>query len=141
METAIYEEKLKNKHSQNMAVLFNAFDIQAIPEDFIKILDEGLIEFVYISRRSNIIGRAAEICIIFPKVKKYWKIYVLYDYGYCMKYEEKPVREFMTSEGRNEEIVRLYKEGLTQVFIGHFFKLSQPSISLIVKKGRENNNE
>lgn len=80
METAIYEEKLKNKHSQNMAVLFNAFDIQAIPEDFIKILDEGLIEFVYISRRSNIIGRAAEICIIFPKVKKYWKIYVLYDY-------------------------------------------------------------
>lgn len=66
METAIYEEKLKNKHSQNMAVLFNAFDIQAIPEDFIKILDEGLIEFVYISRRSNIIGRAAEICIIFP---------------------------------------------------------------------------
>lgn len=124
-----------------MAVLFNAFDIQAIPEDFIKILDEGLIEFVYISRRSNIIGRAAEICIIFPKVKKYWKIYVLYDYGYCMKYEEKPVREFMTSEGRNEEIVRLYKEGLTQVFIGHFFKLSQPSISLIVKKGRENNNE
>ena len=141
METAIYEEKLKNKHSQNMAVLFNAFDIQAIPEDFIKILDEGLIEFVCISRRSNIIGRAAEICIIFPKVKKYWKIYVLYDYGYCMKYEEKPVREFMTSEGRNEEIVRLYKEGLTQVFIGHFFKLSQPSISLIVKKGRENNNE
>ena len=141
METAIYEEKLKNKHSQNMAVLFNAFDIQAIPEDFIKILDEGLIEFVYISRRSNIIGRAAEICIIFPKLKKYWKIYVLYDYGYCMKYEEKPVREFMTSEGRNEEIVRLYKEGLTQVFIGHFFKLSQPSISLIVKKGRENNNE
>ena len=67
METAIYEENLKNKHSQNMAVLFNAFDIQAIPEDFIKILAEGLIEFVYISRRSNIIGKAAEICIIFSK--------------------------------------------------------------------------
>ena len=142
MEKVMYEENLKNKHSENMAKLFNCFDIQTIPEDFIKILDTGLIEFLYISRRSNIMGKTAEICIVLPNVTVYRRIYVLYDYGYCVKFQEIPLTEFKTSEGRNNEIKRLYeKEGLTQKFIGHFFKLSQPSISLILKKGRDSNNE
>ena len=72
----------------------------------------------------------------------FFPIYVLYDYGYCMKFKEIPLKEFDTCDGRNAEIKRLNKEeGLTQVFIGRFFKLSQPSISLILKKGRDNKNE
>lgn len=52
-----------------------------------------------------------------------------------MKLKEIPLKEFETIEGRNVEIKRLNKEeGLTQVFLGRFFKLSQTSISLILKK-------
>ena len=73
----------------------------------------------------------------FPKSEVYRKIYVLYDYGYCLKYKEIPINEFKTWEERNTEIKRLYKEaGLTQLFIGRFFKLSQPAISIIVRKER-----
>ena len=142
MGTVVFDENMKDKHSQNMAELFNSFDVQAIPEDFIKILDSGEIEFIYTSRRSSVLGKVAEICVVFKNVDVYRKIYALYDYGYCVKYQEIPLKAYNTCEGRNAEIKRLYKEaGLTQVFIGRFFKLSQPSISLILKKDKEDNNE
>lgn len=142
MSIVIFEENLKDKYSHNLQNLFHSFDIQAIPEGLMKILDSGKIEFICISRRSNIIGKVAEICVVFPNVDVYRKIYVLYDYGYCMKFKEISLKEFDTCDGRNAEIKRLNKEeGLTQVFIGRFFKLSQPSISLILKKGRDNKNE
>lgn len=137
MNKILFEQNLKDKHSRNIAELFNTFDIQAIPEDFINILDSGKIEFLCISQKSNTIGKVAEICVVFPKSEVYRKIYVLYDYGYCLKYKEIPINEFKTWEERNTEIKRLYKEaGLTQLFIGRFFKLSQPAISIIVRKER-----
>lgn len=61
----IYEENLKDKYSYNLKNLFHSFDIQAIPEGLMKILDAGKIEFICISRRSNIIGKVAEICVVF----------------------------------------------------------------------------
>ena len=142
MNKILFEQNLRDKHSRNIAELFNTFDIQAIPEDLIKIFDSGFIEFIYISRRNNIMCKAAEICVVFPNINIYRRIYVLCDYSYCIKYREIPLREFNTCEGRNAEIKRLYEEeGLSQVFIGRFFKLCQPSISLILKKGRDSNNE
>ena len=41
MNKILFEQNLRDKHSRNIAELFNTFDIQAIPEDFIKILDAG----------------------------------------------------------------------------------------------------
>lgn len=140
MNKLFSDDYIKNKHNENISKLFNTFDIQAIPEDFIKILDRGKIDFICTSRKMNFWCKVGEICVIFPDLTR--KIYVLFDYGYCMKYDEIIVNECKTSEQRNHEIERLYYEvGLTQQFVGKLFRLSQPSISVILKKGRNEENE
>lgn len=61
------------------------------------------------------------------------KIIVVRDYGYKIDHEEIQINPFKTRAERNAEILRLYKEeGISQIFLGNLFNISQPSISLIV---------
>ena len=61
------------------------------------------------------------------------KIIVVRDYGYKIDHEEIQIHPFKTRAERNAEILRLYKEeGISQIFLGNLFNISQPSISLIV---------
>lgn len=61
------------------------------------------------------------------------KIIVVRDYGYKVDHEEIQIHPFKTRAERNAEILRLYKEeGISQIFLGNLFNISQPSISLIV---------
>lgn len=61
------------------------------------------------------------------------KIIVVRDYGYKIDHEEIQIHPFTTRAERNAEILRLYKEkGISQIFLGDLFNISQPSISLIV---------
>lgn len=61
------------------------------------------------------------------------KIIVVRDYGYKIDHEEIQIHPFTTRAERNAEILRLYKEeGISQIFLGNLFNISQPSISLIV---------
>lgn len=61
------------------------------------------------------------------------KIVIVRDYGFEVKREQVKIKPFKTREERNKEILRLYhEEGLSQVFLGNLFNISQPSISLIV---------
>jgi len=120
-----------NNYDINREKLINLFDVSLIPEKFINELGEGIIEYVAVSRNSNMVSKVAELSIIYPDM--YRKVFVLYDYGYCIKFKEIVINEFM-----DKEICRLYNEaGLSQVFIGYLFKISQPSVSLILKKQRE----
>ena len=56
-----------DKYDENREKLINLFDIAAIPEQFIKTIDEGKIDFIITSRHSNIVGKVAEICVIYPE--------------------------------------------------------------------------
>ena len=124
-----------NNHDYNREKLINLFDVSLIPEKFINEIDKGKIEFVCISHNNNIVSKVAELSIIYPDM--YRKIFVVYDHGYCIKFDEIAINEFMDKDSRDKEICRLYNEaGLSQVFIGHLFKISQPSVSLILKKKR-----
>ncbi len=96
----------------------------------------------------TIIGNAeAEFCLYNPRSKsgiQTWeikvrnpdntrKIIVVRDYGYKIDHEEIQIHPFTTRAERNAEILRLYKEkGISQIFLGDLFNISQPSISLIV---------
>ena len=61
------------------------------------------------------------------------KIIVVRDYGYKIDHEEIQINPFKTREERNAEILRLYKEeGISQIFLGNLFNISQPSVSVIV---------
>ena len=61
------------------------------------------------------------------------KIIVVRDYGYKIDREEIQINPFTTRAERNKEIYRLYhEEGISQIFLGNLFNISQPSISLIV---------
>ena len=122
-----------SKYDVNKEKLINLFDVALIPENFIKLIDNGEIEFFTTTKHSNVVGKRAEICVIYPDM--YRKIFVLYDYGYCIKFEEIALNEFNDVRTRNKEICRLYSEaGLSQTFIGHLFKISQPSVSLIISR-------
>ena len=96
----------------------------------------------------TIIGNAeAEFCLYNPRSKngiQTWeikvrntdntrKIIVVRDYGYKIDHEEIQIHPFATRAERNKEIYRLYhEEGISQIFLGNLFNISQPSISLIV---------
>ncbi len=96
----------------------------------------------------QICGNAeAEFCLYNPRSKsgiQTWeikvrnpdntrKIIVVRDYGYKIDHEEIQIHPFTTRAERNAEILRLYKEkGISQIFLGDLFNISQPSISLIV---------
>ena len=61
------------------------------------------------------------------------KVVIVRDYGYKIDHEEIQIHPFTTRSERNEEILRLYNDvGLSQIFLGNLFNMSQPSISLIV---------
>ena len=125
-----------NNHDINREKLINLFDVSLIPEKFISELDEGIIEYVAVSRNSNMVSKVAELSVIYPDMLR--KIFVLFDYGYCIKFEEIAIKEFLDKDSRDKEICRLYTEmGLSQVFIGYLFKISQPSVSLILKRKKE----
>ena len=97
----------------------------------------------------EICGEAeAEFCLYNPRSKsgiQTWeikvrntdntrKIIVVRDYGYKIDHEEIQINPFKTREERNAEILRLYKEeGISQIFLGNLFNISQPSVSVIVK--------
>ena len=96
----------------------------------------------------TIIGDAeAEFCLYNPRSKsgiQTWeikvrnsdntrKIIVVRDYGYKIDHEEIKINPFKTREERNKEIYRLYhEEGISQIFLGNLFNISQPSVSLII---------
>lgn len=62
------------------------------------------------------------------------KIAVLRDYGYKVDGEVIEIMPFYDREGRNAEISRLYNDKhLSQMFLANMFRMSQPSISMIVK--------
>ena len=98
----------------------------------------------------TIIGNAeAEFCLYNPRSKtgiQTWeikvrntdntrKIIVVRDYGYKIDHEEIQIHPFTTRAERNAEILRLYKEeGISQIFLGNLFNISQPSVSLIVSR-------
>lgn len=70
------------------------------------------------------------------------KIVVMRDSGLSITGEIIAVNDYKTRKERNREIYRLYhEEGLSQVFLGNLFNISQPSVSLIVngKSLKENN--
>ncbi len=97
-----------------------------------------------------IIGNAeAEFCLYNPRSKsgiQTWeikvrntdntrKIIVVRDYSYKIDHEEIQIHPFTTRAERNAEILRLYKEeGISQIFLGNLFNISQPSVSLIVSR-------
>lgn len=114
-----------------MEDFINTFDVAIIPEELYKIISENKIEFYNRTYKCNNVCKAAEISIITNDMRR--RIFILYDYGFCMKFEEISIHEFSTRQGRDAEIIRLYKEhGLSQLFLANVFKISQPSISLIV---------
>ena len=96
----------------------------------------------------EICGEAeAEFCLYNPRSKsgiQTWeikvrntdntrKIIVVRDYGYKIDHEEIQINPFKTREERNAEILRLYKEeGISQIFLGNLFNISQSSVSIIV---------
>ena len=95
----------------------------------------------------TIIGNAeAEFCLYNPRSKsgiQTWEIkvrntdntrqiIVVRDYGYKIDHEEIQIHPFKTRAERNKEIYRLYhEEGISQIFLGNLFNISQPSVSLI----------
>ena len=66
------------------------------------------------------------------------KVIIVRDYGFQVQKDQIKLNPFKTREERNKEILRLYhEEGLSQVFLGNLFNISQPSLSLIVN-GKSN---
>ena len=82
----------------------------------------------------EICGEAeAEFCLYVRNTDNTRKIIVVRDYGYKIDHEEIQINPFKTREERNAEILRLYKEeGISQIFLGNLFNISQPSVSVIV---------
>ena len=93
-----------------------------------KYTGEGDIEFTNYMPRSKTGTRDLEIKAAYDDGTR--KIIVLRDYGASVT-----VKHFENKEERNAEIYRLYsKENLSQVFLANFFGISQPSVSIIIKK-------
>lgn len=98
-----------------------------------KYTGEGDIEFTNYMPRSKTGTRDLEIKAAYDDGTR--KIIVLRDYGASIKGKEVTVKHFENKEERNAEIYRLYsKENLSQVLLANFFGISQPSVSIIIKK-------
>ena len=95
-----------DKHNSYMEDFINNFDVAVIPEELYKIISENKIEFYNRSYKGNNVCKAAEISIITNDMRR--RIFILYDYGFCMKFEEISIHEFSTRQGRDAEIIRLY---------------------------------
>ena len=108
--------------------------MEVLPFDkarFKHIAGNGVAEDFNFMPRSNLGMRKWEIKTRYPDGT--CKIVVLYDSGFRITGEVVEINEFKTREERNAEIRRLYHEkGLSQVFLGILFHISQPSVSIIV---------
>ena len=125
----------------NKDVLFKDFNINALPVNIKKFLNDNEIVFFNISTRNIYPGKNFEICLI-NKDDLTRSILLIKDNFLRITAEVIALNEIKTRQERNEEINRLYYgNGLSQIFLSEFFKISQPSVSLITKKGRKNNNE
>lgn len=96
----------------------------------------GVLEFYYFSPNGRTGIKNLEMKIYYPDGLR--KIIVLHDSGFKITSEEIKNHDFVGRQGRNEEIWRLYSENnLSQTFLANLFGISQPSVSLIVKKYKE----
>ena len=94
-------------------------------------IGDGKVEFCLHNPRSKSVIQTWEIKV--RNTDNTRKIIVVRDYGYKIDHEEIQIHPFKTRAERNAEILRLYKEeGISQIFLGNLFNMSQPSISLIV---------
>ena len=99
---------------------------------FRHIAGEGaVVETLNFIPRSRLGMRKWEIKVRYPD--GVCKVVVMRDSGFSVTGELIDVNEFTDREKRNNEIYRLYStEGLSQVFLGKLFNVSQPMVSLIV---------
>ena len=96
-----------------------------------EIVGDGKLEFCLNNTRSKSGMLTWELKVLNSDGTR--KIVIVRDYGFEVKREVVKIKPFKTREERNKEILRLYhEEGLSQVFLGNLFNISQPSISLIV---------
>ena len=78
-----------------------------------------------------------ELKIKLPNNK--YKFIVIEDSVDGINIKEISVKKFVDKEERDKEIYTLYTtQWLSQLFLSEIFKLSQPSISLILKRQNEN---
>lgn len=100
-----------------------------------KVVGNAEVESYNINMRCESGGRALELKITEADGGR--RVVVLTDRGFCIDVREIELRSFYGKEERNAEIWRLYKnEHLTQVFLANLFSITQPSVSLIIKKMR-----
>lgn len=126
------------QHDTYMDDLLNKFDAAYIPPELHKILANGQIEYLYFGNKRNGNCKMAEVSVLTTDLRR--RIFVLYDYGYCLKFDEIKINKFTNNDERNKEVIRLYREfGLSQQFLAHVFKVSQPTISMIIKRQRGKN--
>ena len=93
----------------------------------------GEIEFYNFSPNSKTGIKNLELKIYYHGGQR--KIIVLHDFGFQITSEEVEVRPFINKAERDREICRLYNEhNLSQNFLANFFGISQPSVSVIVKR-------
>lgn len=111
-------------------------DIKEIPftqEAIKKAVGNGEIEFYNFSPRNKDGMKKLELKVYYSNGCR--KIIVLHDAALQITSEEAVVNEFKGREERNREIQRLYYEcGISQNFLANFFGISQPSVSVIVKR-------
>ena len=107
--------------------------IEKLPDNILKEItaDGSEIEFCFYTPRNKTGARSWEIKLQNGDGTR--KVIAVRDYGINITKEVVEVHPFKNREGRNEEILRLYKdEGLSQLFLANLFNISQPSVSLIV---------
>lgn len=109
--------------------------IEKLPDNILKEItaDGSKIEFCFYTPRNKTGARSWEIKLQNGDGTR--KVIAVRDYGINITKEVIEVHPFKNREGRNEEILRLYKdEGLSQLFLANLFNISQPSVSLIVSR-------
>lgn len=110
--------------------------MEVLPFDkarFKHIAGEGVAEDFNYMPRSNLGMRKWEIKVRYPDGR--CKVVVMRDSGFSVTGEIIEVNDYQNRKERNDEVYRLYHEqGLSQVFLGKLFNISQPSVSLIVSK-------
>ena len=94
-------------------------------------IGDGKVEFCLHNTRSKSGMQTWELKVLNSDGTR--RIAIVRDYGYKIDHEEIQIHPFKTRAERNAEILRLYKEeGISQIFLGNLFNISQPSVSLIV---------
>lgn len=117
----------------NLEILKQTVDVELIPDNVKGKLAAGKIEIYNSGQKKNTLGIAAEFTVLFTDLSR--RIMVIYDYGYCLKFDEITIHKYTEQESRNAEIKRLYSDyHLSQVFLASVFNVSQLTISIILKR-------